>query len=93
MNDTAPTDVKPLIANLEPPKPTIGRIVHYFAFAEAPPQAAIVANVYEDTPDGGGAPFKMLALTVFGHDGSPIPIAGIPFEGDVYPRAVWPPRS
>ncbi len=55
----------------------IGRRAHYYAWDDGPPQAAIVANAYEDTPDGGGAPFVRLTLTVFTHAGTVHVASGI----------------
>lgn len=76
-------------------KPTIGRIVHYFAteFVDKP-QAALVADVHEDTVDvdGEAVPVIGLVLSVIDHGGHQSP-ARCHFGGTDYPRAEWPARE
>lgn len=68
------------------PKPTVGRIVHYYDVGNPNPLAAIVTYVFKNLPD------DRCALQVFGADLGDV--SGVEFSETPQPgHWSWPPRA
>jgi len=80
----------------------VGRIVHYYENADAPPKPAIVLNVWNTTQTSGM--MGVVTLKVFGYEGDEV-IDMVPPSNDINPDErqhivgyedrpfwIWPPR-